>query len=49
MSQLWVESRGTDTKLPDIYVFTYKIQDGMGSASFMRLRENQEAAFCSWI
>lgn len=35
------ELRNRDTKLPDIHVLTYKIQDSRGSASFMRLYENQ--------
>lgn len=43
------DQRNRDTKLPDIYVLTYNIQDRMGSASFMRLCENQKSAFCLWI
>lgn len=34
------ELRNRDTKLPDVHL-TYKIQDSRGSASFMRLYENQ--------
>lgn len=34
------EQRNRDTKLPDIYVLTYRIQDCMGSAGFVRLYEN---------
>lgn len=34
------ELRNRDTKLPDVHL-TYKIQDSRGSASFMKLYENQ--------